>query len=336
MSAKLLRRVTSPAARAANRNNAKQSTGPSSERGKSISRYNAARHWGRAEGIRQMMPVLGEDPAEYEAVRDGLYHALGPCDEFEAMLVDDMTDIHWRLRRMIKSETAAQADSRRTWMQNAEVSDTLLEVGRFEDLDRSLIPALGFFGLEDSPPKFFRIIEILKAFRGTIRDEGFPKEGVYYLKVLYGRNPGLRATCLISDYESCSREQEAAGSEPAQRRRAAFLERLEKEIAWFEERAESHRQFREDIRGPRLEATMLRGRADPRKSIECQASLERSFERKWKMLMAHRAARQMPGMSPLAAAGAGHAPLLAPPLAPTLASPAPPALPGGTGSSQHI
>ena len=94
--------------RAANQANAKHSTGPSTPRGKSITRYNAARHWGRAEGIRQMMPVLGEDPAEYEAVRDGLYHALGPCDEFEAMLVDDMTDIHWRLRRMISSETGAE------------------------------------------------------------------------------------------------------------------------------------------------------------------------------------------------------------------------------------
>jgi len=41
-------------------------------------------------------------------VRDGLCHALGPCDEFEAMLGDGMTDIHWRSGRMIGSETGAE------------------------------------------------------------------------------------------------------------------------------------------------------------------------------------------------------------------------------------
>ena len=41
-------------------------------------------------------------------MREGLYYALGPCDEFEAMLMDDMTGMHWRPGRMIGSETGAE------------------------------------------------------------------------------------------------------------------------------------------------------------------------------------------------------------------------------------
>jgi len=48
---KLIQKGTSPAMRAANQANAKHSTGPSTPRGKSISPYNAARHWGRAEAF---------------------------------------------------------------------------------------------------------------------------------------------------------------------------------------------------------------------------------------------------------------------------------------------
>jgi hypothetical protein len=76
MSRSLVRRTVTPAMAAANRANGRKSTGPVTEQGKAMSRANAGKHWGRAEDIRGLMPALGESPAEYDRMRDGLYGAL--------------------------------------------------------------------------------------------------------------------------------------------------------------------------------------------------------------------------------------------------------------------
>ncbi len=55
----LIRKGTSRATAVANRMNAHKSNGPTSARGKDISRRNAVKHWGRAEVLRPMMPALG-------------------------------------------------------------------------------------------------------------------------------------------------------------------------------------------------------------------------------------------------------------------------------------
>jgi hypothetical protein len=68
---------------------------------------NAGKHSGRSEGIRKLMPALGESAAEFDQVRDGLYQALRPSDAFEEMLVDAMVDIQWRLARIIPRPAAS-------------------------------------------------------------------------------------------------------------------------------------------------------------------------------------------------------------------------------------
>jgi hypothetical protein len=83
-------------------------------------RANAGKHWGRAETIRELMPALGESAADFNQMRDGLYQALAPRDAFEEMVVDDMAEIHWRLRRMIRGEVAEQARGRREQMRRQD------------------------------------------------------------------------------------------------------------------------------------------------------------------------------------------------------------------------
>ena len=43
-----------------------------------MSRANTGKHWGRFEGVRELMAALGEDPAEFNEARDGLYRARHP------------------------------------------------------------------------------------------------------------------------------------------------------------------------------------------------------------------------------------------------------------------
>lgn len=56
----LVRKGTSAATLLANRANSLKSTGPTTDLGKAMVRANAGKHWGRSEGIRKLMPALGE------------------------------------------------------------------------------------------------------------------------------------------------------------------------------------------------------------------------------------------------------------------------------------
>ena len=85
----------------ANRNNAKKSTGPHIEEGKSRASQNALKH-----GLLARDAVLpDEDPAEFEAQLAALEDALQHEDALEHELVRQMADAQWRLRRLTRIES---------------------------------------------------------------------------------------------------------------------------------------------------------------------------------------------------------------------------------------
>jgi hypothetical protein len=295
----LLRKGTSNAMALANRVNAKKSTGPATERGKSVSRDNAGRHWGRAEGMRDLMPALGENPRDFAAVLAGLCRALKPQDPFEEMLVGDMADIHWRLRRMIRGETAVRARDRRQQQANDEEREASMAAGRLHELEPALAGTVGIVGLHDSPPKFVRVIEVLKAIGEMVQLEGFPGEGTAFLKTLYGRHPGSRGSVLLEVYgrfhehehereKGFHEHEKDVPGETSAADRAAFQQLIDAEIAWFEERAARDRQARAEMEAPRIEAALANSRRDSAAAMLYQERLERRFDRKWKLLMQYR------------------------------------------------
>ncbi len=84
--------------RTANRANAKKSTGPKSENGKSVSRMNALKH-----GLTAKTNVIGdEDPEEFEALRADLLAKFQPNSAFGQELIDYLTSTLWSLRRVPK------------------------------------------------------------------------------------------------------------------------------------------------------------------------------------------------------------------------------------------
>jgi hypothetical protein len=87
---------------AANRRNALLSTGPRSEVGKASSRRNALDHGLRAERLL----LDGEDPAVFEMLREDLFEEFAPAMAYEAQLVDRITSLVWRLRRVAEFEIA--------------------------------------------------------------------------------------------------------------------------------------------------------------------------------------------------------------------------------------
>jgi hypothetical protein len=81
---------------AANRRNAQKSTGPRTEAGKAVARYNAITH-----GLSAELTVLpGECPAAFLALQDEIFAQLSPQNALQARIVADLVSVQWRLQRI--------------------------------------------------------------------------------------------------------------------------------------------------------------------------------------------------------------------------------------------
>lgn len=89
-----------PAKLAANRRNARSSTGPKSQEGKARVSQNAIRH-----GLLARTPLLRSENAEaFTAFRDRLLQTLRPVGDLEAIHADRAVTLAWRLRRCANLE----------------------------------------------------------------------------------------------------------------------------------------------------------------------------------------------------------------------------------------
>ena len=92
--------MTSDKQLAANRLNAQKSTGPKTDQGKAVSKYNALRH-----GLLSQEVVLpGEDESAFDELYEKFREELLPEGELEIQLVERIATLCWRLRRIGKVE----------------------------------------------------------------------------------------------------------------------------------------------------------------------------------------------------------------------------------------
>lgn len=84
----------------ANRRNSQLSTGPRTQEGKSVSRFNALK-----SGINCKAQIIpGEDPADLQAMTDGYHHDCVPTTWMERALVDRLIRADWLLQRLSRLE----------------------------------------------------------------------------------------------------------------------------------------------------------------------------------------------------------------------------------------
>src|SRR5438874_542664 len=93
--------MTSVKQTAANRANARKSTGPKTELGKDISRLNAVKHGGLSP-----LPVLPEVEARdaWQAHLNGTLTSLQPSGHLEMVLAERVALILWRMNRVARFE----------------------------------------------------------------------------------------------------------------------------------------------------------------------------------------------------------------------------------------
>src|SRR5512143_1610728 len=92
--------MTTEAQVAANRANARKSTGPRTPEGKAVVAQNAVKHGLLArEGV-----LRGEDGEEFERHREMLLEELSPAGALEVILATRIVDLTWRLRRAAQDQ----------------------------------------------------------------------------------------------------------------------------------------------------------------------------------------------------------------------------------------
>ena len=102
-------RVGSAPSRAeTSRRNGRASKGPRSALCKARSAMNATRHGLTAEAA--VLALVGETAADWSAHRAGIVAALSPVGALEDELAERVASLTWRLRRVVRAETATLAD----------------------------------------------------------------------------------------------------------------------------------------------------------------------------------------------------------------------------------
>jgi hypothetical protein len=117
---------------AANRENAKRSTGPQTAKGKAVSSQNAIRH-----GLLSSKLLLDdEDPAEFDALLLDLQRSLNPVSVVEDALVERIALSLWRQRRLVAAETAEITLQRRAGAVAKAVGFRTTRVPRTKQVER--------------------------------------------------------------------------------------------------------------------------------------------------------------------------------------------------------
>ncbi|HEU6449663.1 MAG TPA: hypothetical protein VFV23_14620 [Verrucomicrobiae bacterium] len=142
-----MRKTVSPIQLAANRRNAKKSTGPKTANGKAVSKMNAFKHGALAKTLVVRSHKLKESANELRKLCQEFYAELAPVGPLEESLVDQIIQAHWRLRRVRKAEAGEIALSVDTnWWQRQnrdslrrilDFPETIFSEPLFEQLQRT-------------------------------------------------------------------------------------------------------------------------------------------------------------------------------------------------------
>jgi len=102
---------------AANRANAKHSTGPKTSEGKETSKFNAVKHGLTARYFPALIHAGSAEWELFETVRTDLYDFYQPADPLEELLVEKIIIEYVRYRRLVEREQVLCAHNRRYFLE---------------------------------------------------------------------------------------------------------------------------------------------------------------------------------------------------------------------------
>jgi len=298
-----VRKKVSPQLVAANRKNSQKSTGPKTELGKLRSSLNSAKHLAYATVSAASMKELGENPAEFEKLRQSLQQGFRPEDDFERMLIDDLAQLRWRLLRLHRAEAGVLASKKRKFELDRKWNAASAGRGVRAELEGELFGSFGLSGMQNCVAKYSEILDWLHALRTDVELRGFREHGLKFLKIIYGPKAGVKGIMLETEYESCLeiqrewKESAEADDEADRVFRRQFVAKLDEEIQAFAKLATLEMDREIHVTEPMRDAQLIPSEEDLGKIMRYEGHLERQFQQKLQLLVAWRRAKRE-GTSP--------------------------------------
>jgi hypothetical protein len=236
----------------ANRKNAKRSTGPRTERGKSIAKFNAVTLGLFAKHV--VIPIHdGYKPEKaFQTLLDGLHQEFQPVGLYEEWLIVKVAECMWRLRRATRCESgsvrqSAICNDRTSWddrLENQRAMDLISEVWALEQAEKEL-RASGSL----SQMSYLKVLPLVEERRKRVQTERlvettFDREE--FLTSITGTKEALelehRLVCSMQDERSDANfDHNSLLPERDMERILRYEERMHKQIDWAVQRfLESH------------------------------------------------------------------------------------------------
>jgi len=177
------------------RSNGRRSHGPCTAAGKENSKMNALQHGERSdpENHYEVMRALGEDPAQFDALKQELRDSFGPGDAFLDKQVDDLARLYWRRDRLERSQTglmrrALLALEEQEHRRRKEIEGASFEVGQAINITMQA-PA-------DPAARLRLLLSFLGVIRVQVHGRSFLAWQAAALQGFYGKKGGWRAARL--------------------------------------------------------------------------------------------------------------------------------------------
>jgi hypothetical protein len=289
---------------AANRENARKSTGPRTPAGKRRVSLNALRHGLCPKALGQTMLELGESPRDFAQLHLALVSSLQPANAVEAKLVEDLAGLWWKKDRADRAQVGLQAyEVKKLEMEQLRRASQMNRQS-FDATDAEVVEA-GLLRAKDCPGKFDAALTFLNLVVRLVEQRDYNQEAEVALQALYGKVPPWRGSNILGFFRrlqdgelgtaeaSASQGAEvAADASPGETLRACLLLQLHEEIRDVLEDYELFRTEHLTLSSAMVHACLAPTDARWTWMLRLDNSLERQIDRKLKLLLRLRNARK--------------------------------------------
>lgn len=196
---------------AANRRNAKKSTGPKTTRGKNVVKFNAVKHGLTAESTIITTDGFDESAEELSALQSELYDEFQPVGVMEELLVKKIAIGFWRERRILKAEVG---EIEKNWERyNRERLEAIKN--KHHQISLGFSPSTSLDVHCNHSEGILRLLGALEGAREDIRDQGYVTEDTERVLIeLFGERNDPDVTLILSLNEEFA-DDDYDGSEEA-------------------------------------------------------------------------------------------------------------------------
>jgi hypothetical protein len=306
-----------PALLAAARANAQHSTGPRSPAAKQNSKLNALKHGGRVRDENRCLAMLalGEDPEQLQTLTQELMSAFGPGDALWEKQVEDLAWLYCRRERLERAQEglkrrALQAVEDWQHRRQQEIAGATFDASQPWAIDVDMTePA-------DPGVRLRMLLSFLEVIRAQVKQRNFKPRQASEIETLYRNDVGWRQARLLAllrlfmesfgpgadrqdpESEEILRKNSGPREPAGEPQYLELLRLLEEEIASVREEFEYAEKANEERAAIERDACLAPEGETWRMMLRQEAALDRSIDRKVRILLRLRKELTNPPITP--------------------------------------